>query len=1159
MTDERDQSTRNGVKDDSLDNSVYAALVRQNLLVDEDVLLNAVKAATVDDRGILDVLVERGEISRRMRQAILLMAEDMEAPVDLSSEATVPPTNPVASLDEATPPPTQDGNVDLEARPPKASDETATIAPGMTPSATVTGKSLESPSSFGDYEILSEIARGGMGIVYKARQISLNRVVALKKVLSGQLAGEEDIQRFRIEAEASANLDHPGIVPVYDFGEVDGQHYFSMGFVEGRSLADRINESPLEPREAAELAIKIAQAVAYANEKGVIHRDLKPGNVLLDQAGEPRVTDFGLAKQQADDSGMTATGQILGTPSYMPPEQASGKADEVDQRADVYALGAILYACLTGRPPFQAANPIETLRQLQEQEPVSLRQLIANMPRDLETICLKALRKETDRRYDNACELADDMQRWLDGEPIRARRVSRTERVWKWCKRKPVVVGSVASVVILVVAGSLIFWERQNASRVTEQINSLVNADATQVPPLIDELMRYAWWSEPRLRKRLSTAREGSIEELHLSLALLRSDRNQDETLLKQLPTANPAQVDLIRAGLAKDASREAISQLWQQSTDPSASDTSRLNAACVLASVDSDSKRWAEIKNDAAKLLVEALSRSPRDYDALVSLLKPQRTALSEPLGRLCRDPSLSALQQETAFNVLVEYAADQPAILCDVAMDADIDAFERILELLEPMVTESIAVFTTEIARSLDEAEDQSGKDRIGQRQANAAIALFRLSQPVEALPLLSRRLDPRGGSWFIDRVDEYGVSPELLLESLDVKAEGDEVLMVQMSLLQALGQFSAEQLSESSRETIIPSLLDAYRDHPDPGLHGSIAWLLRQWGRSDALSEAEMEMQLDIDSGDQNRDAAFSDDVKGAANSRNWFVNGQGQTMVFIDAGEFMMGTIPESDPDIFPDEIYHLRRINRTIAIGSTEITKAQFRVFEQDVRPLTIYADHPRFAEVARTEDSPMMAVTWYEAAWYCNWLSEQEGLSEDQWCYAPNDAGKYGPGMRIKRNYWDLSGYRLPTEAEWEFACRAGSVSRRHYGYSEDLLPRYARYMDNAETHSWPVGFQPPNAFGLFDTLGNAYEWCQDVTDMDYSQAERINEDGTLIVILDEQNWEPVSDATFRVFRGGSFANYARNVRSANRNGLQPNTRVPNGGFRVVRTYPSSP
>lgn len=300
---------------------------------------------------------------------------------------------------------------------------------------------------FGDYELLEEIARGGMGVVYKARQVNLKRIVALKLILSGQLAGEEDVRRFHAEAEAAAKLDHPNIVPIFEIGQHQGQHYFSMAYVEGESLARKLVAGPLPPRAAAQLMKKVADAITFAHIEGVVHRDLKPANVLLDKDGEPRVTDFGLAKRistqslagntQDSAANLTATGQILGTPSYMPPEQASGKTDDVGPLADVYSLGALLYCLLTGRPPFQAASPIDTLLQVRHQEPVPVRQLDSKVPRDLETICLKCLEKDPGRRYAGARQFADDLERYLANEPIQARRAGAAERLGKWVRRHP--------------------------------------------------------------------------------------------------------------------------------------------------------------------------------------------------------------------------------------------------------------------------------------------------------------------------------------------------------------------------------------------------------------------------------------------------------------------------------------------------------------------------------------------------------------------------------------------------------------------------------------------------------------------------------------------------------------------------------------------------
>jgi hypothetical protein len=305
------------------------------------------------------------------------------------------------------------------------------------------------------YEILSELGRGGMGVVYRVRHLALKRTVALKMILAGAHAGAEELARFRAEAEAVARLQHPHIIQIHEVGEHAGLPYFSLEFCPGGSLAQKLSGTPLPPGEAAALVEQLARAVQAAHDKGILHRDLKPANVLLAEDGTPRITDFGLAKR-LDRAGQTASGAVIGTPSYMAPEQAGGKSKELTATCDVYALGAILYECLTGRPPFRAATPVDTMLQVVSDEPVPPAQLNARVPVDLETVCLKCLHKDPGKRYESAAALADDLQRWQKGEPVRARPVGRLDKVRKWARRNPALAASLTAVALVLLASTAV-------------------------------------------------------------------------------------------------------------------------------------------------------------------------------------------------------------------------------------------------------------------------------------------------------------------------------------------------------------------------------------------------------------------------------------------------------------------------------------------------------------------------------------------------------------------------------------------------------------------------------------------------------------------------------------------------------------------------------
>jgi hypothetical protein len=339
------------------------------------------------------------------------------------------------------------------------------------------------PASLGDYELLEELGRGGMGVVYRARQSSLPRQVALKLLLDADWASPNEQQRFRREAEALARLEHPNIVPVYETGLCDGLPYLSMKLIEGGNLARAVaagrwpvGEKEAQRRAAALLAT-VARAVHHAHQRGILHRDLKPANVLLDEHGEPHVTDFGLARRLGGTC-LTRTGAVVGTPSYMPPEQAAGGKD-ITTAADVYSLGAILYELLTGRPPFEGESALETLLRVQEEEPARPRTLHRRIDRDLESVCLKCLEKDPGRRYGSAEALADDLERWLRGESVTPRPTGRIGRLVKWCRRRPAIATLLALCLLTGVAVSAGFlWQSRADHEARRKLSELSKTEA---------------------------------------------------------------------------------------------------------------------------------------------------------------------------------------------------------------------------------------------------------------------------------------------------------------------------------------------------------------------------------------------------------------------------------------------------------------------------------------------------------------------------------------------------------------------------------------------------------------------------------------------------------------------------------------------------------
>jgi serine/threonine protein kinase/formylglycine-generating enzyme required for sulfatase activity len=1030
----------------------------------------------------------------------------------------------------------------------------------------------------GDYLLGHPVGSGGFATVHVGRQLSTGRKVALKILHDG--TPEEDKLRFRQEAAYLSRFNHPHIVGVLDYGEevwsaprqfslanepwfsafaksAPVKTYISLEWVDGETLDSVFGRLPAD-RPTREMVIQwfiqAANALQTVHAAGLVHRDVKPGNLMVTADGHLKLMDFGIARSQGDlKTILTATGRTLGTPPYMSPEQLRGTASDaaVGPASDIYSLCATFYELFTGtrlyRHDTETAERVNT-RKLTGELPERPSKHIPGLPWEIETILLGGLQTEISDRYRSMEALEGDLRRFVKNEPIEYRRPSLVRRVRLWHRRNRLVANLLLALFIGVVfyLGTVVLQQRrilvEHSRWAQAQVDQLLTADARQAKQILLDLNRVREEVLPKLHAYREDPELDEHQRDRVLMALLPEEPEHVDKLMQAMLVAEPEELLLLRDVLEPRAA-DLLQPLWQVVDDAGSDPARRFRAAVTLAKYDGNSQRWTGI---ADMVVHEYLSANRLHLGLWTEALRPVRGGLLGPLAKAFRDPGEDLAKQEqhqTSAIVLADYAADRPDLLADLLTDGDEKQFAVIYPKLKDQGDQALSVLTDEVAKKppaeLPSSDEE--RDKLAKRQANAAVALLRMGRPGKVWPLLKRTPpdDPRVRSYLIHRLSPLKADAGAIVKRLEEESD----ITIRRALLLSLGEFSETDLPPTTRTSLVSKLQGIFCTASDPGLHAAAEWLLRMWKQADWLKRVNDEWARDAGGRAKRIECIQHVIEKGEAQAPpQWYVNGQGQTMVVVHGPlEFVMGSPPTEDGRFGGPqdrrEKQAKRRILRCFAIASTPVTVAQFQSFRRE---------HVYNKGYSNKSDCPMNQVTWYDAAAYCNWLSVQEGLEP---VYEPNEHKDSGPGMKLKANYLHLNGYRLPTESEWEYSCRAGAVTSRYYGETAELLCKYACYTANSHDR-WmlPVASLKPNDLGLFDMLGNAYQWREDREGYYAAGDDKEDIDDTKYVLNDVR----------RVMRGRSFLYRASNVRCADRYFDTPAYLYFTVGFRPARTLPPS-
>ena len=951
-------------------------------------------------------------------------------------------------------------------------------------------------TTLGDYTVVSLLGQGGCARVYLATDNRLKRRVALKVLRGGQAVTPEQRRRFELEAATLAKLNHPGIVRVYEVGTFEKGSFIALEFLEGGSLDQVLKGRPIPPKVAATLVRKLSLIVQGAHEAGILHRDLKPANILLAKSvplhegktlhvGESladlvRVSDFGLARYLGED-GYTQMGEVVGTPSYMAPEQASGQKKEHGPATDVYSLGAILYEALTGRPPFQAANSLATVLLVTKQDPVPPCRLNPNVPKDLETICLKCLAKEPGKRYQTAQALAEDLGAWLAGRPISARPARVMEIAWKWIWRNP-WPGAAMLVSFLLLATVLLAVAQVRRVRMEAWRQGLLDqilvADGVTISPLLEQWRDAGLDSSPlnneikrTKENREITLRQKSTRWLNLALTATGSQGLMDwleERVLVSL--VGPEYLAMIGAKLDQ-AGVEALAQV-RLLANHSLDSRYRIRLLGILANTkdfgsavqsqdypfianellgkDAGQRRlWANAFHGVSKGLVTEFQLVFKGEMEQVSIEK-RRALVSYLIWFGNRDArGLLALGLGSDGKVLRELVDE---------LQSEVTLSERQWNALWRLAEQPESKLEPEWTDLQVALAEKNGFKRTA--HANALLLLMIVSgsedrgRILAALEeMLRQSSDPEARFHLVVYAGQAQVPPDFFLDLFRNSQDNS----VRRATLWALGGYPRTAFPlQFSWENWLAELAKIHRQTNDPGLYSAIDWLVGTVWKDPAGKDPSW-----LGQGTENPAV---------------ILNSLGMKLARTEGGkEFRMGTPVKLGPPL--DEIPSARavRLQAGYYLGTREVTVGQFRQFREG------------FAPESKDPDEPAVFVSLLEAARFCNWLSQREGIPPEQWAYPPQwakaeDWQSLMDQLRVHRAGLAREkavGYRLPSEAEWEFACRAGSSAPRPFGEDGTLLEKFA-FRAVFQTTPQKVASLLPNDFGFFDMLGNAMEWTDD-------------------------------------------------------------------------------